>query len=49
MLYTLKKSDTGTIIFYVVPVLNDFTVVSAVRISQSIVIDPEEMIGLDLE
>jgi len=49
MIYSLKKTDVGTVIFYVVPVLNDFTVLSAVRINQSIVIDPEEMIGFDLE
>lgn len=49
IIYTLRKGDVGTIIFYVVPVLNDFTVASAVRIGQSIVIDPKEMIGFDLE
>ena len=42
--YTLEKEDRGTLLFYVIPVLRDFSLGTAQK-TNSIVISPEEMDG----
>lgn len=46
--YKLEKEDRGTVLFYVIPVLKDFSIGTAAK-TNSIIVDPEEMDGYSSE